>query len=55
LIAETAERPDPALDDARRRYYQLTALGRDVLGAETERLALMVESARRKNVLGAAS
>lgn len=55
LIAETAERPDPALDDARRRYYRLTALGREVLGAETERLALMVESAQRKNILGGAA
>ena len=52
LIAETVERPDPALDDSRRRYYELTALGRGVLAAETERLAAMVDSARRKNVLG---
>ncbi|MFN2123645.1 MAG: PadR family transcriptional regulator, partial [Candidatus Promineifilaceae bacterium] len=36
LIAETAERPDPALDDARRRYYALSGLGRDVLAAESE-------------------
>lgn len=55
LIAETAARPDPALDDARRRYYELTARGRDVLAAETERLVLMVDNARRKNVLGPAS
>jgi DNA-binding PadR family transcriptional regulator len=55
LIAETAERPDPALDDSRRRYYRLTALGRKVLAAETERLALMVSNARAKNVLGGAS
>ena len=27
LIEETAERPDPALDDQRRRYYRVTALG----------------------------
>ena len=55
LIAETADRPDPALDDARRRYYKLTPLGRDVLAAETERLLAMVDSARRKNVLGGAA
>lgn len=55
LIAETAERPDPALDDSRRRYYELTALGREVLAAETERLALMVNNARAKNVLGTTS
>ena len=55
LIAETGERPDPALDDARRRYYELTGLGREVLAAESERLASMVDIARYKNVLGAAS
>ena len=55
LIAETADRPDPALDDARRRYYRLTALGREVLAAETERLAMMVNNARAKNVLGTTS
>lgn len=55
LIAETAERPDPALDDSRRRYYALTGLGRHVLAAEVERLARMVEIANHKNVLGATS
>ena len=28
LIEETDERPDPALDDQRRRYYRITAAGR---------------------------
>ena len=28
LIAEVTERPDPALDDERRRYYRLTPAGR---------------------------
>jgi DNA-binding PadR family transcriptional regulator len=55
LIAETAERPDPALNDSRRRYYKLSAQGQEVLAAETERLMEMVDSARRKNVLGAVS
>lgn len=27
VVAETDERPDPALDDERRRYYRLTELG----------------------------
>lgn len=52
LITETDERPDPALDDSRRRYYELTALGRKVLVAEAERLAQMLEAARRKDLLG---
>src|SRR6185437_2729803 len=28
LIIETQERPDPELDDERRRYYRITAFGR---------------------------
>src|SRR5262245_66275844 len=34
LIEESEERPEPQLDDARRRYYRLTALGHHVLDAE---------------------
>ena len=30
LIAETDERPDPHLDDERRRYYRITPLGKRV-------------------------
>jgi hypothetical protein len=37
LIEET-ERPDPAHDDERRRYYRLTTLRRAV-GAEARRLS----------------
>jgi DNA-binding PadR family transcriptional regulator len=38
LIEESDERPAPEADDARRRYYRLTRLGRRVLAAESERL-----------------
>src|SRR5438034_10786505 len=38
LIVESEERPDPALDDERRRYYRLTEFGRKVAVAEAERL-----------------
>src|ERR1051326_4519897 len=38
LIVETNERPDPALDDERRRYYRLTGFGQKVALAETQRL-----------------
>lgn len=48
LIEETSE---PASSDARRRYYALTALGRAVLRAESERLVEMVDLARRARVL----
>jgi DNA-binding PadR family transcriptional regulator len=42
LIEETAERPDPELDDQRRRYYRLTALGQRVRTAELQRLETLV-------------
>ena len=38
LVEETDERPDPELDDERRRYYRLTALGALVLDAEVARM-----------------
>jgi DNA-binding PadR family transcriptional regulator len=52
LIVESDYRPDPVIDDSRRRYYRLTDLGRAVLTAESERLADLVEYARRKDLLG---
>lgn len=38
LIEESEERPDPHLDDERRRYYRMTAFGRKVARAEADRL-----------------
>src|SRR5215207_3404577 len=46
LIEESDERPDPELDDQRRRYYRLTALGRSVAATEVRRLEALVSSAR---------
>jgi DNA-binding PadR family transcriptional regulator len=46
IIEESEERPDPEMDDTRRRYYRLTKLGGSVLAAETERLADLVKAAR---------
>lgn len=51
LIEECDERPDPALDDERRRYYRLSGLGQRVLAAEAERLSRQVKVARLKHVL----
>jgi len=48
LIVESAHRPDPDLDDERRRYYHLTETGRAVLAAETERLRHTVRLAGRR-------
>ena len=51
LIREAGERPDPALDDQRRRYYELTRLGGRVLRMEAERLENQVRLAALKGVL----
>lgn len=51
LVEETAERPDPELDDERRRYYRLTDFGYRVASAEAERLASLVKTARTKKLL----
>ena len=50
LIAESGDRPAPEFDDARRRYYKLTALGHEVLDLESARLKDLVRllSARRR-------
>lgn len=48
LIEESEERPAPESDDARRRYYRLTVLGRRVLDAECERLQELVREIRVK-------
>ena len=51
LIEESSERPSPDQDDARRRYYRLTRLGRRVLAAEGERLEELVRVVRAKRGL----
>jgi DNA-binding PadR family transcriptional regulator len=55
LIEESDRRPSPDQDDERRRYYRLTELGRDVVGAEARRLESLIGEARRKHVLGRSS
>lgn len=54
LIEESGERPDPTLDDERRRYYHLSGLGRRVLVAEADRLLRQIKVARVKHVLSSA-
>src|SRR6266550_9060576 len=46
LVEESDERPDLELDDERRRYYRMTALGRSTVCAEAARLAGAVSAAR---------
>jgi DNA-binding PadR family transcriptional regulator len=54
LIVEVDERPDPELDDERRRYYRLTIPGQQATIAETRRLAQAVSVARKKLLPGGA-
>jgi DNA-binding PadR family transcriptional regulator len=51
LIAESDQRPDPAMDDERRTYYKLTPFGLKVTQAEVNRLAEMVAQARSKRLI----
>src|SRR5580704_709475 len=46
LIKESDDRPDPDMDDTRRRYYRLTRFGGAVLAGETKRLGDVVKLAR---------
>ena len=48
LIVEAKRRPAAEGEDARRRYYRLTALGRRVLAAESSRLEDLVRVIRAK-------
>ena len=50
LIEECDERPDPALDDERRRYYRLSGLGERVLSQEVHRMENLIQLARQYGV-----
>ena len=50
LIEEADQRPDPSLDDQRRRYYRLTALGRQVGAAEQQRLDHLLNAAQARRL-----
>lgn len=51
LIEESDDRPDPEMDDQRRRYYRLSGLGEKVLAAESRRLASLVALAQARQVM----
>ena len=51
LVVETDDRPDPALDDERRRYYRLTRFGRAVAVAELRRLEAIIAQGRAKRLV----
>jgi DNA-binding PadR family transcriptional regulator len=51
LIEESEERPDPELDDKRRRYYRLTSYGMSMLQAEARRLSDLASVIQSKRIL----
>ena len=51
FIEESDERPDAHLDDERRRYYRITALGQRVVEAEAMRLRDLVRLAETQLAL----
>jgi DNA-binding PadR family transcriptional regulator len=52
LIVETELRRDPKMNGERRRYYNLSELGRRVLSAELRSLASVVALGRKRHVMG---
>jgi DNA-binding PadR family transcriptional regulator len=48
LIRESEKRIDPELDDERRIYYEITALGQQTLAAELQRYRQVVAVAGRR-------
>src|SRR4051812_2497600 len=51
LIRETRDRPAPELDDERRRYYRITALGEAAARAEARRMTELVRMARAEGLV----
>ena len=52
LIEESDERPDPEMDDERRRYYRLSGVGQRAVRAEAQRYADVAAVARGKRLIG---
>ena len=51
LIVESRRRPQPALDDERRRYYQITPFGEAVARAEARRLTQLIRLAKARGIV----
>jgi DNA-binding PadR family transcriptional regulator len=51
LIEESAKRPDPDLDDERRRYFRITNAGVRAARVEADRLQHLVLAARAHDLL----
>ena len=50
LVRESDKKVDPELDDERRVYYQITALGQATLAAELERYREILAVAKKKQL-----
>jgi DNA-binding PadR family transcriptional regulator len=50
-IEESDWRPDPAIDDQRRRYFRIAERGIEVARAEARRMQSLVEESRAKDLL----
>ncbi len=50
LVEESDKRIDPEMDDQRRIYYQITAVGAQALAAELERYSHIVTIARQRKL-----
>lgn len=50
LIEEAPAPEDSPDDDRRRRYYRITDFGREVVAAESGRLAVLLDLARRERL-----
>ena len=55
LVEESDWRPDPKLDDERRRYYRISVFGTRVVRAEAKRLETAVKAARSRRLLAKSS
>jgi DNA-binding PadR family transcriptional regulator len=52
LVAEADRRATPETEaDERRRYYRITALGREVVALEAERMRTLVDEARSRAII----
>lgn len=52
LVAEADRRATPETEhDERRRYYRITALGREVVALEAERMRALVDEARTRAII----
>src|SRR5262249_40430325 len=51
LIEEAGDKVNSTIDDQRRRYYRLTALGRQALRLEMQRYIQAVSIAQKRNLL----